>query len=154
MSAPEWLLSAPVVTVVIMAIALVMSIVIQSTNRVVINHFIGLDNYRSMQRELSEFRKESMNAARSQDPKQLERIKKKQSQINAMQAKMMKPQMIQMALSFCYLPLWYFVLTPVFGGVTVAYLPGFELPLFVWYMVSSLFFGTLVMKAFGTTPNM
>jgi len=164
MSAPEWLTVAPVATVVIMAIAFSMSLVIQTTNRVVIGRLIGWDKYRTMQKEMSEFRKESMAAARSNDKKQLEKIKKKQTQINAMQTQMMKPQIIQMALIFCYLPIWRIVF-PIFGSNPVCVIPGigspsftifgmFEMPNFmIWYMIASLFLGLIASRILGTMPD-
>jgi uncharacterized membrane protein (DUF106 family) len=157
MSASEWIITVPVVTLVIMAITFIMSTVFQTTNRIIINRFLGWDNYRAMRKEISEFQKESMAAARANDKKQLEKIKKKQSQINAMNAKMMKPQMIQMAISFCYLPLWL-VLNPFLAQAQigdkfgVAVIPYFgPLPFFVWYMISSFFMGAMMMRIMGTS---
>ncbi|MCL2642809.1 MAG: hypothetical protein FWD52_04780 [Candidatus Bathyarchaeota archaeon] len=157
MSAPEWLITVPTATVVLMAIMFATSLVLQTTNRVLINRFLGWDNYRSMQRELSAFRKESMAAARSKDPKQLEKMKKKQSQINAINAKMMKPQMLNMAISVAVMPVW-FSLKPIFdaaqinGVAGVAIIPHFgPLPYWAWCMISSFFLGALLMRIFGTT---
>ncbi|MDR2720288.1 MAG: EMC3/TMCO1 family protein [Nitrososphaerota archaeon] len=148
---------APVATVVVMAVAFVMSLITSSTNRLIIGHFVGWDNYRSMQKELSDFRKESMAAARSNDKKQLEKVKKRQPQINAINAKLMKPQMIQMALVFCYFPVWMFVLTLTFtvngAPLNVAIIPGIgPVPMWIWYFMASTFFGTLLMRIIGTLP--
>ena len=66
-----------------------------------------------------------MAAARANDKKQMEKLKKRQSQINAMQAKMMKPQMVQLAISFVYIFVWFFVLTPTYGTTSLVYIPGF-----------------------------
>jgi len=153
----EWII-APVVTVIIMAIAFVMSIVFQTTNRIIINHFIGWNNYLAMRKEMSEFQKESMAAARSNDKKQLEKVKKKQAQITAMNAQLMKPQMIQFGISFCYFPIWYF-LRPIFDMATVAGVPGVVIipgigpqGFFIWYMLLSFFCGTLFIRLFGAMP--
>ncbi|MCL2134213.1 MAG: EMC3/TMCO1 family protein [Candidatus Bathyarchaeota archaeon] len=163
MSTPEWLILAPVATVVIMAIAFVMSLVIQTTNKLLIGHFLGWDNYRAMQKEMADFRKESMEAARSKDKKQLEKVKKKQAQINAMNAKMMKPQMIQLALSFCYFPIWTLI-RPIFSSRPVFILPGVGAPdlnifglvvpnFMIWYMMVALFLGTLLARVLRTAPT-
>ena len=152
MAVAEFISVAPVATVVIMGIALVMSLVIQTTNRIITSRMIGWDNYRAMQKEMSEFRKESMAAARSNDPKQLEKIKKKQPQMNAMQAKMMKPQMIQMMLSICYFPIWI-LLKPIFEASPIAYIPSFGvLPFWIWYMIASFFLGTVITRVLGSMP--
>ncbi|MCL1977701.1 MAG: EMC3/TMCO1 family protein [Candidatus Bathyarchaeota archaeon] len=156
MSAAEWVTALPVATVVIMATAFIVSVINMSINRALLSHFIGWDKYRTMQKEMAEFRKESMAAARSNDKKQLEKLKKRQSQINAMQQQMFKPQMIQMALVLIYFPVWIFFLTPTFGNKPVALLPVgdgyYQLPLFLWYMISSLFLGTVMQRVLGTLP--
>jgi uncharacterized membrane protein (DUF106 family) len=158
MPVPVWLITAPNAAIVIMAIAFVITLILQSTNRVIINRFIGLDNYRAMQKELSDFRKEQMAAARSNDTKQLEKLKKKQSQINAINAKIMKPQMIQLVISFCYMPVFIFVrsffVDAQIGGVAgVAVIPYFgALSYMIWYMVAGFFMSIIVMRLFGTMP--
>jgi len=103
-----------------------------------------------------------MAAMRANDKKQLEKLKKKESQITAMQKKMAKPQMILFGVSFIYIVVWIFVLTPNFGASPVAYLPGFgntlgfgphgEMGVFYWYPIVSLLFGTLAGKILGVMP--
>ena len=87
-------------------------------NRVLINYFVGWEQYRVMQKEMNEYRTETMAAARAKDKKQMEKLKKRQSQVNAMQAKMIKPQMVQFGISFLYIFVWFFVLTPTFGNTS------------------------------------
>ena len=82
-------------------------------NRVLINYFVGWEQYRVMQKEMAEYRSETMAAMRAKDKKQVEKLKKKDSQIKNMQAKMMKPQLVQFGISFVYLIVWFLVLTPV-----------------------------------------
>ncbi len=122
-------------------------------NRVLINYFIGWEQYRVMQKEMAEFRSESMAAAKANDKKQMEKLKKKQSQINNMQSKMMKPQMVQFGISFVYLIVWFLVLTPVFQNISMAYLPGFgPLSVFYLYPLCSLFLGLLSSRIIGVMP--
>jgi uncharacterized membrane protein (DUF106 family) len=163
----------PVATVFLMVVAFIITLVNQAIFRALINHFIGWNEYHIMRKEMNEYRKESMAAARSNDKKQLEKLKKKESQNKAMQAKMMKPQMANMVISFIYLIVWYF-LRPLFTdsngvAIAVAYVPGFEngltlfgllpvispgggLLLFTWYMPVAFFVGMLVQKILGTMP--
>jgi len=92
----------------------------------------------------------------------LEKLKKKQSQIDNMQKKMMKPQMILFPISFSYIIIWYLFLIPTFQANAVAVVPGIVLnmtpsipngiPVFIWYMVCSFFFGTLASRVIGVTP--
>jgi uncharacterized membrane protein (DUF106 family) len=145
--------TAPVATVVIMAIALVIAIVNTAVNRALISYFVGWDKYRTMQKEIAEFRKESMAAARSSDKKQMEKIKKKQSQINSMTAQMAKPQMVQLGISFVYIVVWWFVLIPLFGNTPVAAVPGFgSITVVYWYPITSFFLGLLMQRVLGTMP--
>jgi uncharacterized membrane protein (DUF106 family) len=165
MSAPEWLMIAPVVTVAIMAVTFVMSLILQASHRLVVGHFLGWDNYRAMQKELADHRKESMDAARSNDKQRLEKVKKKQAQINALNAKMFKPQMIQMVSSFCIFPLYFFIRNffaaasiTVYGELvegSVAVIPGVgPVSYMIWYFISALFMGIISSRIMGTTPVM
>jgi uncharacterized membrane protein (DUF106 family) len=122
-------------------------------NRFLINLFIGWEQYRVMQKEMNEYRQETMAAARAQDKKQMEKLKKRQSQINAMQSKMMKPQMVQLAVSFLYIFVWIFVLTPTFGGTSMVFVPGFgPISVIYWYPISSFFLGLVASRVVGIMP--
>ena len=108
-------------------------------------------NDKSMQKELSEYNSQRMTALRAKDTKTLEKLKKKESQINAMQTKMLKPQLLQFPIILIYFFIWP-VLVGYFPG-TVAYVPGLgEQPFFVWYLMCSFFFGTVASRIIGTTP--
>ena len=116
--------SLPTATLIIMGIAAGIAFANSGVNRILINYFIGWEQYRVMQKEMAEFRTEQMAAARANDKKQMEKLKKKQSQITNMQQKMFKPQMLQIGISFIYLIVWFLVLIPVFGSTPMAYIPG------------------------------
>jgi uncharacterized membrane protein (DUF106 family) len=137
----------------IFLIAAVIAFVNTGINRVLINYFIGWEQYRVMQKEMAEHRSETMAAARSGDQKRMEKLKKKQSQINSMQQKMMKPQMLQIGISFLYIIIWFVVLIPVFGTTSLAYLPGFgPLPVVYLYPVLSFFLALLSQRIIGVNP--
>lgn len=143
----------PLATFIIMGIAAGIAFLNSGVNRLLIGYFIGWEQYRVMQKEMAEHRSETMAAARSGDKKQMEKLKKKQSQINNMQQKMMKPQMLQFGISFVYLIVWFLVLTPTFGSTTMAYLPGLgAISVFYWYPIASLFFGLLSSRLIGIMP--
>jgi uncharacterized membrane protein (DUF106 family) len=122
----------------------------------------GWEEYQVMRKETSEYQSELMQAMRANDTKRIEKLKKKESQIRNMQAKMMKPQMILLPISFSYIIIWYVFLIPVYGGNAVAAVPGIVLnmtpgipngiPVFIWYMICSFFFGTLASRIIGITP--
>jgi uncharacterized membrane protein (DUF106 family) len=122
-------------------------------NRFLINLFIGWEQYRVMQKEMNEYRQETMAAARAQDKKQMEKLKKRQSQINAMQSKMMKPQMVQLAVSFLYIFVWIFLLTPTFGNTSMVFVPGFgPISVIYWYPIASFFLGLVASRVVGIMP--
>jgi uncharacterized membrane protein (DUF106 family) len=154
---------------VIMVIAVGIAFLNTAVNRLLISHFIGWSQYRTMQKEMNEHRQDMMAAMRSNDKKQIEKLKKKDSQIKAMQAKMFKPQMVQIAVSFLYIFVWIFVLTPTFKDIPVAYLPGLgtvanahlpgiagavpnALTTLYWYPVCSFPFGFLASRILGVMP--
>lgn len=137
----------------ILGIAVGIAFLNSGINRILINYFIGWEQYRVMQKEMAEFRSEQMAAARANDKKQMEKLKRKQSQINNMQAKMMKPQMLQIGISFVYLIVWFLVLIPTFGNTSLAYLPGFGPIAVVWlYPICSLFLGLIASRVIGIMP--
>jgi uncharacterized membrane protein (DUF106 family) len=160
--------SLPLATLIIMAIAAGIAFLNSGINRVLINFFVGWEQYRVMQKEMAEYRSETMAAMRANDKKQVEKLKKKDSQIKNMQAKMMKPQMVQFGISFVYLIVWFLVLTPVFGSTPMAFIPGIgtianaqavagtainsAIPVFYWYPICSLFFGLLSSRIIGIMP--
>ncbi|TRO50552.1 DUF106 domain-containing protein [Candidatus Bathyarchaeota archaeon] len=145
----------PLSTLVIMLIAIAISFVNMVINRILITRLCGWNEYRVMQKEISEYRSQLMKATRAKDQKLLAKLKKKETQINKMQTKIMKPQMILMPISFSYIIIWYLFLIPTFGGNPVAYVPGLApdgIPVVWWYMACSFFFGTLASRIIGTTP--
>ncbi len=160
--------SLPLATIVIMVIAAVIAFINSGINRVLINYFVGWEQYRVMQKEMAEYRSETMKAMRANDKKQVEKLKKKDSQVKNMQAKMMKPQMVQFGISFVYLIVWFLILTPTFGPAPMAYIPGIgtiagahyvgglavpnAIPVFYWYPICSFFFGLLSSRILGIMP--
>jgi uncharacterized membrane protein (DUF106 family) len=140
-------------TLAILGIAAGIAFLNSGVNRVLINHFVGWEQYHVMQKEMNEHRAETMAAMRANDKKQIEKLKKKDSQIKNMQAKMMKPQMLQIGISFVYLLVWFVVLTPTFGNTSLAYLPGFgPISVFYLYPVFSFFLGFLSSRVIGIMP--
>lgn len=141
----------PLSTVSIMAVAVTISFANMGLNRLLITRIIGWHEYKSMQKEMSEYNSERMSALRAKDTKTLERLKKKESQITAMQTKMFKPQLILIPITFIYFIIWP-VLTGFFPHF-VAYVPGLGgQPFFIWYLICSFFFGTIASRVVGVTP--
>jgi uncharacterized membrane protein (DUF106 family) len=168
----EIITSPPAATLLIMAISVGIAFVNSGINRLLISHFVGWDQYRIYQKETAEHRSETMKAMRANDKKQIEKLKRKDAQIKSMQAKMMKPQMLQLGISLLYFVVWIFFLTPTFQSMPVAYVPGIgtianahyvidgvpgpaipnAVPVFIWYPMCSFFFGLLSSRIIGIMP--
>jgi len=148
----------PFSTLAIMGVAVLISFANMGLNRALITRMIGWKEYRSMQKELSEYNSQQMAAIRAKDEKTLEKLKKKQPQIQSMQTKMFKPQLLLLPITFIYLIIWP-ILTGYFPGA-VAYVPGINampagapgVPFFYWYLICSFFFGTIASRIIGVTP--
>jgi uncharacterized membrane protein (DUF106 family) len=147
----EGIAAIPIATLLIMLVAVSISFINMIVNRALITKMIGWHEYRSMQKEISEYNAQRMAAMRAGDQKTLERLKKKESQINAMQTKMFKPQLILLPIGFVYFIFW-----PVLTGFfpyAVAFVPGLgPQPFFIWYLICSFFFGTIASRIIGVTP--
>ena len=140
-------------TFVIMLICLTISFINTVINRLLISRFVGWEQYKEIQKELSEYRSQTTQAMRKNDKKLLEKLKKKEPQILNMQKKMLKPQLILLVLSMSYIFIWLFILTPLYKSSTVAYIPIIgKAPLFYWYFICSFLFGTLASRLLGITP--
>jgi len=160
----------PYATVFLMLVSFILTTVNQIISRLLISRFIGWDKYKIMRKEMSEYSKANMAAARAGDAKQLEKLKKKKSQIDAMQAQQMKPTMLNMGISLVmFMMIWRVLLIPMFtsagyystggslfggmlGGNPVAFIPGYGIPLFVFYSVCAFFFSTLMQRVLGAMP--
>lgn len=153
MDSIEWLLTPPIATIIVMLICMIISFASSSLNRLLISRFVGWEQYKVMQKEIAEYRSQTTKAIRSKDTKQLEKLKKKETQILNMQKKMAKPQIVLFLLSFSYIFIWWFVLTPLYGISIVAYVPGFGgIPVVWWYFICSFLFGTLASRLLGIMP--
>ncbi|MCK5628084.1 DUF106 domain-containing protein [Candidatus Bathyarchaeota archaeon] len=141
-------------TLSIMLIAVVISFLNTSVNRLLITRFVGWKEYHVMQNEISEYRSQTTKAMRSKDKQLQEKLKKKESQISNMQKKMAKPQLLLFGISMSYILIWLFVLTPTYGNAgAVAYVPGYGgIPYIYWYFLSSIFLGTIAGRIIGVMP--
>jgi uncharacterized membrane protein (DUF106 family) len=145
----------PAATLVIMLVAITISFINMGINRLLITRMCGWEEYKVMRKETSEYQSQLMRAMRAKDTKLINKLKKKESQIKNMQAKMMKPQTVLLPISFSYIIIWYVFLIPTFGANMVAVVPGIApegIPVIYWYMICSLFFGTIASRIIGVTP--
>jgi uncharacterized membrane protein (DUF106 family) len=147
----EGIAAIPVATLLILAITILISFANMGLNRALITRMIGWHEYRSMQKEIAEYNSQRMAAMRAKDDRTLEKLKKKDKQIQAMQTKMFKPQLLLLPITAVYFVIWP-ILINLFP-FPVAYLPGFgTIPFFYWYLICSFFFGTVASRVIGVTP--
>ena len=147
----------PTATFVIMLLAATISFINMVINRLLITKMVGWNEYRTMQKEVNEYRSQLMQATRARDQKLLSKLKKKEIQINKMQTKIMKPSLVLMPISFSYIAIWYLFLIPTYGDLGVAFIPGIAaapagITVIWWYMICSFFFGTLASRIIGVNP--
>jgi uncharacterized membrane protein (DUF106 family) len=142
----------PTATFIIMLISMAVSLSNACLNRLLTSRLVGWEQYRTMQRETSEYRAQMTQAMRKNDKKLLEKLKKKEPQILNMQKKMAKPQLILFALSFSYILIWFII--PQYIHVPyAAYIPGIGgIAVVWWYFICSFLFGTLSSRLLGTMP--
>ncbi len=143
----------PVSTLIVLFITVAVSVINMIINRLLISRMVGWEEYHTMRKEIAEHNAQKMKAMRANDKKTIEKLKKKDAQINRMQMKMSKPQLLLFPIGFVYLIIWYLFLIPAYGSEAVAIVPGIGgIPVFYWYMICSLAFGTLISKLIGVTP--
>ncbi|MDH5482966.1 MAG: EMC3/TMCO1 family protein [Candidatus Bathyarchaeota archaeon] len=150
-----WLLNPepPIATIIIMFFCMGISFLNSSINRLLTSKLVGWEQYKTMQKEISEYRKLTSQAIRSKDKKLQEKLKKKEPQILNMQKKMAKPQLALFGINFSYLFIWWFILLPIYGINIVAYIPGIGgIPVIWWYFICSFLFGTLASRLLGIMP--
>jgi uncharacterized membrane protein (DUF106 family) len=148
----EWLTYTPNSTLFIMLVAFAVSLATSSTNRLLTKR----DQLRDWNREISQWRSESMKAARAGDKKLIAKLKKQEKHIMQLQSKMMWQSMKTSFLWFIPLMLmWYVLLPQAIEPVTVvAYLPWlgplpYELNVFMWYLFCSFLAGIIFNRLFG-----
>ncbi|MCW4018027.1 MAG: hypothetical protein NWF00_05025 [Candidatus Bathyarchaeota archaeon] len=147
----EGIAAIPMATALILAVAAGISFANMGLNRALITRMIGWHEYRAMQKEIAEYNAQRMAALRAKNEKALEKLKKKDSQIQSMQTKMFKPQLLLLPITAVYFVIWPILLG--FFPFPVAYLPGFgAIPFFYWYLICSFFFGTIASRVIGVTP--
>ncbi len=148
----DFLTYTPNSTLFIMLVAFAVSLATSTTNRLLTKH----DQLRDWNKEISQWRSESMKAARSGDKKLVAKLKKQEKHIMQLQSKMMWQSMKTSFLWFIPLMLmWYVLLPQAIAPVTVvASLPWlgpepYALNVFTWYLFCSLLAGIIFNRLFG-----
>jgi uncharacterized membrane protein (DUF106 family) len=148
----EWLTNTPNSTFFIMLVSFAVSLATSTTNRLLTKR----DQLRDWNKEISQWRSESMKAARAGDKKLIAKLKKQEKHIMQLQSKMMWQSMKTSFLWFIPLMLMWYVLLPqaIQPNTIVAYLPWLgstpqSLNVFMWYLFCSFLAGIIFNRLFG-----
>jgi len=134
---------------------MLVSFITSLANRLLINR----EQLNAWRREVQEWTSDFNKARRTDDKKLLAKVQKKQPRIMQIQKKMAWQSMKVFPIStIVVLVVWWLILIPTYGQITVAYLPWFDgdlpLNLFLWYLLCSFLLGTLFSRAFGLAMGM
>jgi len=150
MSIIESLLS-PVVSILL--ISMIVSFLTSLANRLLVNR----EQIEAWRQELMKWQTELRKATRSGDKKLVAKIRKKERRMMQLQSKVFMHSMRAWPVSMgVVLVVWYLLLIPLYSGIeAVAIVPGidgeFRLPMFWWYLMCSLLFGTVFSRVLGIT---
>jgi len=151
----EWLTYTPNSTFFIMLVAFAVSLSTSLTNRLLTNR----EQLREWNKEITQWRSESLKASRSGDKKLMAKLKKQEKHVMQLQSKMMWQSMKTSFLWFIPLMLMWYVLLPqaIQPDTIVARLPWhpwlgsnlLELNVFLWYLFCSFLAGIIFNRVFG-----
>jgi len=136
----------PVSTIFILFLAILLTFITSLANRLLTNR----EQLASWRKQISEWQKEFNEARKSGDKKQLEKAMRKQKQIMQIQSKMFTQQMKVTLIFIVPFFLFWAWINGIYEQTPVAFLPGFGgLPVFYWYLLCSLAFGTIFSHVLG-----
>jgi uncharacterized membrane protein (DUF106 family) len=147
----DFLSYIPNSTFFVILMAFGVSLATSATNRLLTNR----EQLKDWNKEISQWRSESMKAARSGDKKLMAKVKKQEKHVMQLQSKMMWQSMkTSLFWMVPMLLLWYVVLPQLIDvSKTVASLPWIGGPLYLnvilWYLLCSFLAGIVFNRLFG-----
>lgn len=139
-------------TFFIMLVAFAVSLATSLSNRLLTKR----EQLREWNKEITQWRSESMKATRSGDKKLMAKLKKQEKHVMQLQSKMMWQSMKTSFLWFIPLMLMWYVLLPqaIQPDKIVAYLPWLgqtpqPLNVFMWYLFCSFLAGIILNRVLG-----
>jgi uncharacterized membrane protein (DUF106 family) len=155
---------APPVSTVLVTLT---SISLGTITQLVTRRMVDLDAERKMRGEVNAFNKEKREATLAKDKVKLDKLKKRELQVQQEQFKVQRARLKVTAITFVPLLGVYYLMATFLGGygVIVAYTPIpipyfagatqtvslFQVSLFWWYFLSSFTFSTMLSRLFHTT---
>lgn len=141
----------PTSTLFILLLSFGISLATSTTNRLLTNR----EQLRDWNKEITQWRSESLKAARAGDKKLMAKLKKQEKHVMQLQSKMMWKSMKTTLFWMVPMLLLWYVLLPQLIGVNeiVAYLPWLGAPMFLnvilWYLLCSFLAGIIFNRLFG-----
>jgi len=143
--------SIPEATLFVLGLSFVISIIVSTVNRTVID----IEKMAEYRREVNEYMRD-LEAAEKSDDKRLEsRIKRRQTKMTQLQSWMLKQQLKLMAIFMVPFGILFPLLNEIFSGIVVAYSP-ISLPIiprnmgfFHWYLICSFGVNLPLSRLFG-----
>ena len=135
----------------ILALAFIISFATSLSNRLLTNR----EQLRAWNKEIREWRADSLKARRTGDKKLIAKVKKQERHVMQLQSKMSLQSMKTSFLWFIPLMLMWYIFLPQIVPIsqTVAYLPWlgveFPLPVFYWYLLCSFLASALFTRLLG-----
>lgn len=155
---------APPVSTVLVTLT---SISLGTVTQLVTRRMVDLEAERKMRAEVNAFNKEKREATMAKDKVKLDKLKKRELQVQQEQFKVQRARLKVTAITFVPLLAVYYLMATFLGGygVIVAYTPIpipdfagatqtislFQVSLFWWYFLSSFTFSAMLSRLFHTT---
>ncbi|RLE52465.1 MAG: hypothetical protein DRJ33_03735 [Candidatus Methanomethylicota archaeon] len=149
---PTWL-TPPYSTLLVFLLAAFLAV----SSSLITKALVDVEKMARHMKEITEWRKEYMQALKSGDQKLIAKMKKREASIKRMQSEMSKQQLKPLAATFVPFILIWWVFNGVFRGSIVAISPiplpfvGYHLDFISWYIISSFGLTTLVQKLLGVS---
>lgn len=118
-------------------------------NRFLISKFFGIERYRHIMREIREFDRQLLQAARSKDSSKLEKLQSRKPYIDRMRAQTFRVTMINtiVMLGFYYVFFLYIFVAVFREPINISFplfSPNFSIPLYYWYIILILFLSLII----------
>ncbi len=134
--------------------ALIPSLMSGYLNRFLISRSFGIERYKYIMKEIRDFDRQMLEAARAKDESKLNKLKSKKPYIDKMRAQTFKISMVNMfvMLTFYYI-FFIFIFTQIFSTQFEIYFPlfypDFKITIYYWYIITLFMMGLIINRILG-----
>jgi uncharacterized membrane protein (DUF106 family) len=138
----------------IILFALIPALLSAFLNRLLISRSFGIERYRRIMREIRDFDKQLLQAARSKDNSKLEKLQAKKPYIDKMRSQTFKITMIStMIMLLFYYVFFVYLFVMIFKEPFDVLFPiissNFSIPLYYWYIICLMLLSLLINRKIG-----